>query len=44
VIRTFIARPVFTGMLTLVILVFGLVAWPRIGVDQFPTSSSPWSP
>ncbi|HEY7726429.1 MAG TPA: efflux RND transporter permease subunit [Anaeromyxobacteraceae bacterium] len=40
-IRTFIARPVFTGMLTLVILVFGLVAWPRIGVDQFPDVEFP---
>ena len=35
-IRTFITRPVFTGMLTLAVLVFGLVAYPRIGVDQFP--------
>jgi HAE1 family hydrophobic/amphiphilic exporter-1 len=40
-IRTFIARPVFTGMLTLVVLVFGLVAYPRIGVDQFPDIDFP---
>jgi HAE1 family hydrophobic/amphiphilic exporter-1 len=40
-IRTFITRPVFTGMLTLVVLVFGLVAYPRIGVDQFPEVDFP---
>src|SRR5512138_1212697 len=40
-IRTFISRPVFTGMLTLVVLVFGLVAYPRIGVDQFPDIDFP---
>jgi HAE1 family hydrophobic/amphiphilic exporter-1 len=40
-IRTFISRPVFTGMLTLVLLVFGVVAYPRIGVDQFPEVEFP---
>jgi hydrophobic/amphiphilic exporter-1 (mainly G- bacteria), HAE1 family len=40
-IRTFITRPVFTGMLTLVILVFGVVAYPKIGVDQFPEVEFP---
>ena len=40
-IRTFITRPVFTGMLTLVLLVFGIVAYPRIGVDQFPEVEFP---
>jgi HAE1 family hydrophobic/amphiphilic exporter-1 len=40
-IRTFITRPVFTGMLTLVILVFGLVAYPKIGVDQMPEVEFP---
>jgi hydrophobic/amphiphilic exporter-1 (mainly G- bacteria), HAE1 family len=40
-IRTFISRPVFTGMLTLAVLVFGLVAYPRIGVDQFPDVDFP---
>ncbi len=35
-IRTFIARPVFTGMLTLVVVVFGIVSWPKMGVDMFP--------
>jgi HAE1 family hydrophobic/amphiphilic exporter-1 len=41
VIRTFISRPVFTGMLTLALLVFGIVAYPRIGVDQFPEVEFP---
>jgi HAE1 family hydrophobic/amphiphilic exporter-1 len=41
VIRTFITRPVFTGMLTLAVLVFGIVAYPRIGVDQFPEIEFP---
>jgi HAE1 family hydrophobic/amphiphilic exporter-1 len=40
-IRTFISRPVFTGMLTLVLIVFGIVAYPRIGVDQFPEVDFP---
>src|SRR5512133_2060 len=40
-IRTFISRPVFTGMLTLTVLVFGIVAYPRIGVDQFPDVEFP---
>ena len=33
-IRTFIARPIFTGMLTAAVLVFGLFSYPRIGVDM----------
>jgi len=41
VIRTFISRPIFTGMLTLAVLVFGIVAYPRIGVDQFPEVEFP---
>jgi HAE1 family hydrophobic/amphiphilic exporter-1 len=40
-IRTFITRPVFTGMLTLTVLVFGLVAYPKIGVDQLPEVEFP---
>jgi len=40
-IRTFITRPVFTGMLTLAVLVFGIQAYPRIGVDQFPEVEFP---
>ncbi|HZY04011.1 MAG TPA: efflux RND transporter permease subunit [Anaeromyxobacteraceae bacterium] len=41
-IRTFISRPVFTGMLTLAVIVFGLTAYPRIGVDQFPEVEFPF--
>jgi len=40
-LRTFITRPVFTGMLTLLVLVFGLVAYPKIGVDQMPEVEFP---
>jgi len=40
-IKTFITRPVFTGMLTLVLVVFGLVAYPKIGVDQMPEVEFP---
>jgi len=40
-IKTFITRPVFTGMLTLVVVVFGLVAYPKIGVDQMPEVEFP---
>jgi hydrophobic/amphiphilic exporter-1 (mainly G- bacteria), HAE1 family len=40
-IRTFITRPVFTGMLTVTVLVFGIAAYPRIGVDQFPDVEFP---
>ena len=40
-IRTFITRPVFTGMLTLTFVVFGLVAYPKIGVDQMPEVEFP---
>src|SRR5512147_2295471 len=40
-IRTLISRPVFTGMLTLVVIVFGLQAYPKIGVDQFPDIDFP---
>jgi HAE1 family hydrophobic/amphiphilic exporter-1 len=40
-IRTFVARPVFTGMLILAIVVFGLVAYPRMGVDQYPKIDFP---
>jgi len=40
-IQTFIRRPVFTGMLTLAVLVFGIVAYPKIGVDQFPKVEFP---
>jgi hydrophobic/amphiphilic exporter-1 (mainly G- bacteria), HAE1 family len=35
-IRTFIQRPIFTSMLLLAVVVFGLFSYPRIGVDQMP--------
>jgi HAE1 family hydrophobic/amphiphilic exporter-1 len=40
-IKTFIARPVFTTMLLLAVVVFGLVSWPRIGVDNMPNVDVP---
>ena len=40
-IKTFITRPVFTGMLIFAVLVFGIVAYPKIGVDQYPEVEFP---
>ena len=40
-IKTFITRPVFTAMLVLAVVVFGLNAYPKIGVDQFPDIDFP---
>ncbi len=40
-IQTFIKRPVFTAMLILALVVFGLFAFPKIGVDQFPEIDFP---
>jgi hydrophobic/amphiphilic exporter-1 (mainly G- bacteria), HAE1 family len=40
-IRTFIQRPVFTSMLLLAVVVFGLFSYPRIGVDQMPDVEFP---
>ena len=40
-IRTFIQRPVFTSMLVLAVVVFGLFSYPRIGVDQMPDVEFP---
>lgn len=40
-IKTFITRPVFTAMLVLAVVVFGLNAYPKIGVDQFPDVDIP---
>ncbi len=40
-IKTFITRPVFTAMLVLAVVVFGLNAYPKIGVDQFPNVDLP---
>jgi HAE1 family hydrophobic/amphiphilic exporter-1 len=41
VIKTFITRPVFTGMLVLAVVVFGITAYPKIGVDQYPKVEFP---
>lgn len=40
-LKTFITRPVFTAMLMLALVVFGVNAYPRIGVDQFPDVEFP---
>jgi HAE1 family hydrophobic/amphiphilic exporter-1 len=40
-IKLFITRPVFTAMLVLAVVVFGLNAYPKIGVDQFPDVDFP---
>lgn len=40
-IKVFIQRPVFTSMLILSLVVFGIFAFPRIGVDQFPDVEFP---
>ncbi|NOK05078.1 MULTISPECIES: efflux RND transporter permease subunit [Myxococcus] len=40
-LKTFITRPVFTAMLMLAVVVFGINAYPRIGVDQFPDVEFP---
>lgn len=40
-LKTFISRPIFTAMLMLAVVVFGVFAYPRIGVDQFPDVDFP---
>ncbi len=40
-IKTLITRPVFTSMLILAVVVFGLFAYPKIGVDQMPDVEFP---
>jgi HAE1 family hydrophobic/amphiphilic exporter-1 len=40
-IKTFIRQPIFTAMLVLAVVVFGLFAYPKIGVDQFPEVDFP---
>ncbi|MBF5045323.1 efflux RND transporter permease subunit [Aggregicoccus sp. 17bor-14] len=40
-LKTFIQRPIFTAMLMAAIVVFGLNAYPKIGVDQFPDVDFP---
>ncbi|HWV38117.1 MAG TPA: efflux RND transporter permease subunit [Vulgatibacter sp.] len=40
-IKTLINRPIFTSMLICSLLVFGLFAFPRMGVDQLPDVEFP---
>src|SRR5687767_2756586 len=40
-IKTFIRQPIFTAMLIMALVVFGLFAYPKIGVDQFPDVDFP---
>ena len=41
-IRTFIARPVFTTMFVLVLVVFGIIAYPGLGMDLYPEIEFPY--
>lgn len=40
-IETFIKRPVFTTMFIMVLVVFGLISYPRLGVDLYPDVELP---
>jgi len=40
-IKLFIRRPIFTSMLVLALVVFGIFAWRKIGVDQLPNIDIP---
>ena len=40
-IRTFIQRPVFTTMFILLLVVFGIKAYPDLGVDLYPEVEYP---
>ena len=40
-IETFIKRPVFTTMFILVLVVFGIRAYPGLGVDLYPDVDLP---
>src|SRR6266568_3454209 len=40
-LRVFIRRPIFTAMLAVALLVFGLFSLPKIGVDQYPNVEVP---
>lgn len=40
-IKTFITRPIFTLMLIVTLVVFGLFSYPKIGVDQMPEVDFP---
>jgi HAE1 family hydrophobic/amphiphilic exporter-1 len=41
ILGLFIRRPIFTAMLMVALAVFGLNAYPKIGVDQFPKVDLP---
>mgnify|MGYP002682843112 CR=1 FL=1 len=40
-IKLFIRRPIFTAMLLLALVVFGLFSWPKMGVDMMPDMDIP---
>jgi HAE1 family hydrophobic/amphiphilic exporter-1 len=40
-IKLFIRRPIFTSMLLLMLIVFGLFSWPNMGVDMMPDIDVP---
>ncbi len=40
-IKTFISRPIFTLMLVMTLVVFGVFSYPKIGVDQMPEVEFP---
>ncbi|MCL2822706.1 MAG: efflux RND transporter permease subunit, partial [Polyangiaceae bacterium] len=40
-IKLFIKRPVFTSMIIVALIVFGLFSFPRMGVDQYPDIDIP---
>jgi HAE1 family hydrophobic/amphiphilic exporter-1 len=40
-IKLFIRRPIFTSMLLLTLIVFGLFSWPKMGVDMMPDIDIP---
>lgn len=41
-IKTFISRPVFTTMFILVLVVFGFISYPRLGMDLYPEVEYPY--
>lgn len=41
-IRTFIARPVFTTMFVMVLVVFGIISYPGLGMDLYPEIEFPY--
>ena len=40
-IRTFIRRPVFTTMLVMLLVVFGVTSYPSLGIDLYPDIDFP---